>query len=197
MAKNKCRNSFFWGVRLPSDRDRSFWVFRSLSDRPKRFRAPSFPSETRPPRSLLSCLCPCQILAPTPELEASESFRGAESMVMKFHGNVRGEVRVNILALFASKPHIFMCGALKLSGIVRANVRLSIAIPMFFWSQGVFRGVFRVSSGCLQGVFIQGVFTGCSQGVFPYALSKYALWTLPRLLPRATYKRGSNAEYEH
>ena len=37
-------------------------------------------------------------------------FRGAESMVMKFHGNVRGEVRVNFLALFASKPHIFMCG---------------------------------------------------------------------------------------
>ena len=55
-------------------------------------------------------------------------------MVMKFHGNVRGEVRVNFLALFASKPHIFMCGALKLSGIVRANVRLNIAIPMLFWS---------------------------------------------------------------
>ena len=56
--------------------------------------------------------------------------RGAEGMVMKFHGNVRGEVRVNFLALFASKPHIFMCGTLKLSGIVRANVRLNIAIPM-------------------------------------------------------------------
>ena len=54
-------------------------------------------------------------------------------MAMKFHGNVRGEVRVNFLALFASKPHIFMCGALKLSGIVRANVRLNIAIPMLFW----------------------------------------------------------------
>ena len=53
-------------------------------------------------------------------------------MVMKFHGNVRGEVRVNFLALFASKPHIFMCGALKLSGIVRANFRLNIAIPMLF-----------------------------------------------------------------
>ena len=62
------------------------------------------------------------------------SFRGAESMVMKFHGNVRGEVRVNFLALFASKPHIFMCRALKLSGIVRANVRLNIAIPMPFLS---------------------------------------------------------------
>ena len=55
-------------------------------------------------------------------------------MVMKFHGNVRAEVRVNFLALFASKPHIFMCGALKLSGIVRANVRLNIAIAMLFWS---------------------------------------------------------------
>ena len=51
-------------------------------------------------------------------------------MVMKFHGDVRGEVRVNVLALFASKPHIFMCGALKLSGIVRATVRLNIAIPI-------------------------------------------------------------------
>ena len=27
-------------------------------------------------------------------------------MAMKFHGNVRGEARVNFLALFASKPHI-------------------------------------------------------------------------------------------
>ena len=58
---------------------------------------------------------------------------GAESMVMKFHGNVQGEVRVNFLALFAPKPHIFICGALKLSWIVRANVRLNIAIPMFFF----------------------------------------------------------------
>ena len=57
-----------------------------------------------------------------------------ESMVMKFHGNVRGEVRVNFLAPLASKPQIFMCGALKLPGIVRANVRLNIAIPMFFLS---------------------------------------------------------------
>ena len=37
-------------------------------------------------------------------------------MVVKFHGNVRGEVRVNFLARFASKPHIFMCGALKFQG---------------------------------------------------------------------------------
>ena len=55
-------------------------------------------------------------------------------MVMrKKYGNVRGEVRVNFLALFASKPHIFMCGALKLSGIVRANFRLNIAIAMLFF----------------------------------------------------------------
>ena len=60
--------------------------------------------------------------------------RGAESMVMEVHGNVRGEVRVNFLALFASKPHVFMCGALKSSGIVRANVRLNIASAMLFWS---------------------------------------------------------------
>ena len=39
---------------------------------------------------------------------------------------------VNFLALFASKPHIFMCGAINLSGIVHANVRLNIAIPMLF-----------------------------------------------------------------
>ena len=31
-----------------------------------------------------------------------------ESKAMKFHGNVRGEVRVKYLALFVSKPHIFM-----------------------------------------------------------------------------------------
>ena len=36
-----------------------------------------------------------------------ESVRGAESMVMKFHDNVQGEVRVNFLARFASKPHFF------------------------------------------------------------------------------------------
>ena len=66
--------------------------------------------------------------------EKEPKVRGAESMVMKFHGNVRGEVRVNFLALFASKPHNFMCGALKLSGIVRANFRLNIAIPMLLWS---------------------------------------------------------------
>ena len=41
---------------------------------------------------------------------------GAESMVMKFHGNVRGEVRVSSLALFVLKPHIFMCGAFKCQG---------------------------------------------------------------------------------
>ena len=35
---------------------------------------------------------------------------------------------------------------------------------------GYFQGVFREFSGCFQGVF---------QGVFPYALSGYAPWTLP------------------
>ena len=44
---------------------------------------------------------------------------------MQFHGNVRGEVRMNFLALFASKPNIFMCGALKLFRILRVNVRLN------------------------------------------------------------------------
>ena len=56
-------------------------------------------------------------------------------MVMKKNsGNVRGEVRVNFLALFASEPHIFMCRAPKLSGIVRANFRLNIALKLF-WSR--------------------------------------------------------------
>ena len=50
-------------------------------------------------------------------------------MAMKFHGSVRGEVKVNFLALFASKPQVFMCGALKLFRIVRANVRLNFEIP--------------------------------------------------------------------
>ena len=54
-------------------------------------------------------------------------------MVMKNNGNVRGEVRVSFLALFASKPHIFMCGALKLSRVVRANFLLNIAIAMLFF----------------------------------------------------------------
>ena len=35
---------------------------------------------------------------------------GAESMAIKFHGNVHGEVRVNFLALSASKPpHFHVC----------------------------------------------------------------------------------------
>ena len=74
------------------------------------------------------------------------TFRSAESMVMKFHGNVRGEVRVNFRALFASEPHIFMCGTLKLSGIVRANVCLNIAIPMLFWSLIFLRKVSQYTS---------------------------------------------------
>ena len=87
-------------------------------------------SGTRPLSALRSrfFLIAIAISASPPKL------RGAESMVMEFHGNVQGEVRVNFLALFASKPRIFMCGALKLSGIVRANVRLNIAIPMLFLS---------------------------------------------------------------
>ena len=59
-------------------------------------------------------------------------FGGAKSMAMKFHGNIRGNVRVNFLDPFASKPHIFMCGALKLLSIVRASVRLNFAVPSLF-----------------------------------------------------------------
>ena len=53
---------------------------------------------------------------------------------MTFHGNVRGKVRMNFLALLASKPHIFMRGALKLFRIAPANVRLNFAIPILFRS---------------------------------------------------------------
>ena len=58
---------------------------------------------------------------------------GAESMVMKIHGNVRGKVRVNSLALLVSKHHIFICGSLTFLRIVRANVRRNIAIPSNFF----------------------------------------------------------------
>ena len=54
-----------------------------------------------------------------------------KSMVMKNHGNVRGEVRVNVLAL------LVMCDSLTLFRIVRASVRLNIAvwpIPNLLWS---------------------------------------------------------------
>ena len=40
---------------------------------------------------------------------------------------------------------------------------------------GVFSGYFRVFSGSFR------IFQGCFQGVFPYALSGYALWTLSRI----------------
>ena len=41
--------------------------------------------------------------------ETCHMFQGRKkSMVMKFHGNFRGKVRVNFLAFFASKPHIFI-----------------------------------------------------------------------------------------
>ena len=39
---------------------------------------------------------------------ARQMIGGAEGMAMKFHGNVRGEARVNFLALLASKSHIFV-----------------------------------------------------------------------------------------
>ena len=53
---------------------------------------------------------------------------------MNFHRKVRGEVRVNFLAAFVSKPHTFLCGSLSLFRIVRADVRLNIAIPSLFAS---------------------------------------------------------------
>ena len=41
-----------------------------------------------------------------PIILAQPFVRGPESMVMKFHGNVRGEVRVNFLTFFCLKtPH--------------------------------------------------------------------------------------------
>ena len=49
-------------------------------------------------------------------------------MAMRFHGNVRGEVRVNFLALLPSKPRIFRCGALYLFRICCANVRLNFRL---------------------------------------------------------------------
>ena len=51
---------------------------------------------------------------PRRALTPDSTFRGAERMAMTFYGNVCGKVRVNFLAMFASKPRIFMCGALKL-----------------------------------------------------------------------------------
>ena len=45
----------------------------------------------------------------------------------------------------------------------------------------IFQGVFRVFSGHFHGVSgFFSVFSGCFQGVFPYALSGYALWTLSK-----------------
>ena len=55
-------------------------------------------------------------------------FGGAESMAKKFHGKVHDKVPVNFLALFASKPHIFMCGALKLFRFFRVNVNFNSRI---------------------------------------------------------------------
>ena len=65
---------------------------------------------------------------------------GADSMVMKFHGNARGKVRVNFLPLLVSQP-IFSCVAPSLcSGIVRVNVRLNIAIPSLSWNKALLEG---------------------------------------------------------
>ena len=58
------------------------------------------------------------------QVSGMKPFRSTERTAMKFHGNVRGEVRVNFW-LFTSKPRICMCGVLKLFRIVRANVRLN------------------------------------------------------------------------
>ena len=56
---------------------------------------------------------------------------GAEGMAMKFHGNVRGEGRVNLLALFASKPHVFKCGALEFK-VPQKEVSKRSSITYFF-----------------------------------------------------------------
>ena len=63
---------------------------------------------------------------------------------MKRNGNFRGEVRVNFLALFASKPDIFVCGALKLSGNGSRELSLrhchcrAFFYPPFFLTVGAF-----------------------------------------------------------
>ena len=43
-----------------------------------------------------------------------------------FHGNVRGEVRANCLARFASQPHIFICGSTQavLQGVAFMGVQV-------------------------------------------------------------------------
>ena len=63
----------------------------------------------------------------------SSQIRGADSMVMKFYGNVRGEVRVNFLALCAFKP-TFSCAVPSNCPELCANVRLNIAIPILLLS---------------------------------------------------------------
>ena len=64
-------------------------------------------------------------------MKKGPTLRGAESMVMKFHGNARGQSSGEFSGPFCLETHIFKCSALKLSRIVRANVRLNIAIPIF------------------------------------------------------------------
>ena len=49
---------------------------------------------------------------------------------------------------FASKPHIFMCSALKLSGIVRANFALEHCHSHPVWVPNDMTWVFRALVGC-------------------------------------------------
>ena len=58
-----------------------------------------------------------------------QCFQFTESMVMKFYGDTRGEVRLNFLA----RPLCLMRGSLTLFRIVHANVGLNIAIPSLVW----------------------------------------------------------------
>ena len=55
----------------------------------------------------------------------------------------------------------------------------------------IFQGVFGVFSAYFQVVFREFQdFSGCFQGVFPYALSGYALWTLSRVVTSELKNRG-------
>ena len=75
-------------------------------------------------------------------------------MVMKFHGNVRGGVRVIFLALSDSKPHSFICGAVKLSGNCSHERSLEHRHSHAFWSlkEGVGEGLAeKVGKGLAKG----------------------------------------------
>ena len=75
-------------------------------------------------------------------------------MVMKFYGNGRGEVRVKFLALLVLKPHIFMCGFLTLFRLVRANVRLNIAIPSLLLFLNYSCSLFVIFFCYMQSIFV-------------------------------------------